>query len=72
MSCLSSSGALISPVETTTTLCDAHRCRINRFKGSEVDWVQCDGCDRWIHLFCVGLKAGEVKKMKEFYCEFCN
>ena len=70
VSCLTSA-ALISPAETSTTSCDARRCKIHQFKESKVDWVQCDGCDRWMHLFCVGIKKDDLKAMEDFYCEFC-
>ena len=61
VSCLTSA-ALISPAETSTTSYDAHSCKIHRFKGTEVDWVQCDGCDRWMHLFCIGKMILKVWK----------
>ena len=74
MSRLTSNG-INSLRETSTTSCDAHRCKIEKFRGSKEDWVQCDECDKWIHLFCAGLKGnvleGDDDKKMEFSCEFC-
>lgn len=40
--------------------------------GKEVHWVQCDGCELWFHLYCIGLKQEQVKEDEEFICKACK
>eukprot|EP00096_Caligus_rogercresseyi_P011047 TRINITY_DN422_c0_g1_i1.p1 TRINITY_DN422_c0_g1~~TRINITY_DN422_c0_g1_i1.p1 ORF type:complete len:1514 (+),score=534.84 TRINITY_DN422_c0_g1_i1:112-4653(+) len=40
--------------------------------GKEVHWVQCDGCEKWFHLHCIGLKPEQVKEDEEFICKDCK
>lgn len=39
--------------------------------GTEVDWVQCDGCNKWFHMVCVGLSKGDLKPDEDFVCKSC-
>ena len=65
--------ALIHPKEVSTPTCDAACCKIQHFKGKEsIDWVQCDGCDKWLHSYCIGLSIKEIEKMLNFYCDECS
>lgn len=36
-----------------------------------MDWVQCDGCNKWFHMVCVGLQKGELKPDEDFVCKTC-
>ncbi|XP_062579329.1 lysine-specific demethylase 5A-like isoform X3 [Saccostrea cucullata] len=40
--------------------------------GEEVNWVQCDRCEEWYHLLCVGLGADEVTEDEEYECFKCK
>lgn len=41
--------------------------------GSEVDWVQCDGgCNKWFHMYCVGIDKTQIKPDEDFICNFCK
>ncbi|TRY70876.1 hypothetical protein TCAL_02904 [Tigriopus californicus] len=40
--------------------------------GKEVHWVQCDGCELWFHLYCIGLKPEQVSEDEEFICKACK
>lgn len=40
--------------------------------GEEVNWVQCDHCEEWYHLLCVGLGSDEVKEDEDYKCFKCN
>merc|ERR1712061_369186 len=50
--------------------CSAKRCQ--RPTGKEVHWVQCDGCELWLHLHCIGLKPEEVPEDEDFICRDCK
>lgn len=39
--------------------------------GEEVDWVQCDKCEQWYHLTCLGLSKKDVSADDDFMCTFC-
>ena len=38
----------------------------------KVHWVQCDKCELWYHLFCIGLKPHDIKEDEDFVCKFCK
>jgi len=40
--------------------------------GKEVHWVQCDGCELWLHLTCIGLKPEQVSEDEDFICRDCK
>ena len=42
------------------------------FPGEEVNWVQCDGCEEWFHLLCVGLAEDEVSENEDYMCFRCK
>ena len=39
---------------------------------SQVHWVQCDKCELWYHLFCIGLKPHDIKEDEDFNCKNCK
>ncbi|XP_078594728.1 lysine-specific demethylase 5A-like isoform X17 [Branchiostoma floridae x Branchiostoma japonicum] len=49
--------------------CAAKRCL--QPTGDEVDWVQCDRCEEWFHLVCVGLKHQPTDD-EEYVCRCCK
>merc|ERR1712066_196698 len=40
--------------------------------GKEVHWVQCDGCELWLHLNCIGLRPHDVSEDEDFICRDCK
>ena len=38
----------------------------------QVHWVQCDKCELWYHLFCIGLKPHDIKEDEDFVCKNCK
>lgn len=39
--------------------------------GAKIDWVQCDGCELWYHLKCVGLTPDQCSDDDEYHCPSC-
>ncbi|BFZ10485.1 hypothetical protein BsWGS_13524 [Bradybaena similaris] len=50
--------------------CSAHKCL--RPTGEAVNWVQCDRCELWFHLLCVGLKKDEILDDEDYVCFNCQ
>ncbi|KAK3104094.1 hypothetical protein FSP39_024364 [Pinctada imbricata] len=50
--------------------CAAIKCL--RPTGEEVNWVQCDRCEEWYHLLCVGLSSEEITEDEEYECFKCK
>ncbi|RUS89616.1 hypothetical protein EGW08_002634 [Elysia chlorotica] len=40
--------------------------------GEAVNWVQCDRCELWFHLLCVGIKAEEIRDDEDYVCFGCR
>ncbi|XP_064633580.1 lysine-specific demethylase 5A-like isoform X2 [Lineus longissimus] len=40
--------------------------------GEEVNWVQCDKCELWFHLLCVGLAENEISENEDYVCFSCR
>ncbi|NP_001002166.2 lysine-specific demethylase 5B-B [Danio rerio] len=55
--------------EEDMTLCPAESCL--QPEGEEVDWVQCDCCNRWFHMICVGVSA-ELAAEEDYMCVSCS
>lgn len=50
-------------------ICAAPSC--SRPSGDEVGWVQCDVCEKWYHLACVGLSPERAEAMDSYNCRLC-
>jgi len=50
--------------------CSAAKCL--KPTGEEVNWVQCDRCEKWFHLLCVGLGEDEVSESEDYVCHRCR
>lgn len=38
-----------------------------------MDWVQCDGgCNKWFHMFCVGMDKTQIRPDVDFICTCCK
>ena len=36
-----------------------------------MEWVQCDKCEGWYHVVCVGISAQDASKIDEYVCPYC-
>merc|ERR1711893_521629 len=52
--------------------CSASNPKCRRPTGKQVHWVQCDTCELWFHLFCIGLKPHNIKEEEDFNCKNCK
>lgn len=50
--------------------CSAPQCI--RPMASAINWVQCDLCQNWLHLVCVGLTNESVEKIESYSCFTCK
>ncbi|XP_046406090.1 lysine-specific demethylase 5A isoform X2 [Ischnura elegans] len=50
--------------------CAAEPCR--KPTGRELLWVQCDACNAWYHLHCIGMKKEQLQPDQDFMCPSCQ
>nr|XP_054751747.1 lysine-specific demethylase 5A-like isoform X1 [Lytechinus pictus] len=50
-------------------ICSAKKCL--RPLGDDINWVQCDMCEKWYHLLCIGMKQ-QPEEDEEFFCRVCT
>ena len=50
--------------------CSAGKCL--KPVGQEVNWVQCDRCELWFHLLCIGMKQEDLVENEDFMCALCR
>jgi len=51
--------------------CSASWPKCIRPTGPHVYWVQCDTCDLWYHMACIGLEQSQVSEEEDFNCRNC-
>ena len=40
--------------------------------GEEVSWVQCDKCEEWFHMICIGVAEDEISETEDYICFQCR
>lgn len=40
--------------------------------GQEVDWIQCDSCNKWFHMLCVGVDKTKFADEEDYACRLCE
>lgn len=50
-------------------MCASKSC--SRPSGDEVGWVQCDACELWFHLVCIGLSSEKAEALDSYKCTLC-
>ncbi|XP_041348681.1 lysine-specific demethylase 5A-like isoform X2 [Gigantopelta aegis] len=63
-------GMLVDDDDNNDEDCSATKCL--KPVGEEVNWVQCDKCEKWLHLLCVGLSKEEVSEDMDYVCFECK
>lgn len=55
-----------------SNICEVCQC-LSTSSGYHDQWIGCNGCKRWFHTSCVGIKnEREVRDIDKFYCESCE
>lgn len=50
--------------------CSAPQCLLP--SGDQISWVQCDHCQEWFHLMCVGLTKEYAEQIDTYICGSCK
>ena len=50
--------------------CSALQCL--QPSGDQISWVQCDRCQEWFHLMCVGLTKEYAEQIDTYICGSCK
>lgn len=51
---------------------DEDQCFMCNMK-KQSDWIQCDQCDKWFHIICVGLTPDTIPDQNDkYYCPNCR
>ena len=64
------SRSTVNVIDYDTNICYYPDCKGD--PAGKVNWIQCDGCDRWYHWSCLGLRKREVDAMDDFNCSECS
>ncbi|XP_071817474.1 lysine-specific demethylase 5A-like isoform X3 [Apostichopus japonicus] len=54
--------------EEDDEICSAKRCL--QPAGDDINWVQCDCCEKWYHLLCIGMTS-QPSEDEEYICKIC-
>ncbi|CAG8143715.1 unnamed protein product [Penicillium salamii] len=64
--------------ESDTNLASCAGCHLVRIPADseeqdEDTWINCDGCNRWFHILCVGFKTDrEIRTIDKYICRLCR
>ena len=47
-------------------------CSCNKIENPDYDYIFCEGCKKWFHYFCVGLKNEQNISNLHFKCKTCR
>jgi hypothetical protein len=50
--------------------CAAGQCK--RPDGNKVEWVYCERCAKWYHMFCLNVNPKDVRDDPDFVCSNCQ
>lgn len=51
--------------------CSAPECIINKITGENINWVECEICSKWYHIYCV-TKDESQTELEDFSCNYCS
>lgn len=40
--------------------------------GDQLEWIQCDLCEKWFHFLCIGLQKDDVPEHEDYECSACR
>lgn len=40
--------------------------------GDQLEWIQCDLCEKWFHFLCIGLQKDDVAEHEDYECSVCR
>lgn len=46
--------------------------RCKRPDGNKVEWVYCERCSKWYHMFCLNVNPKDVRDDPDFVCSNCQ
>jgi hypothetical protein len=58
---------IMPPMETWETHCIC-KSPLN----PDYMYIQCEECEKWFHIQCVGLSSNEVETVEKWYCNDCE
>ena len=68
-----SSRALSKPIEVDNgEKCAAAPCRTQHFREKNVQWVLCELCNSWLHVYCEHITKQELKLIRKYVCHSCK
>ena len=38
----------------------------------EIHWIQCENCEKWFHMDCIGMKPGQIPDEQVWKCKRCR
>ena len=54
-------------IDTAEEICEASPCSVSMCDQLVVEWVQCDSCSKWFHLFCINID----RVHDDWVCQCC-
>ena len=54
-------------VENVEEVCEAYPCNVSQCGQPVVNWVQCENCSKWFHLFCIDVD----RVHDDWVCKHC-
>ena len=60
----------LSEIEANQDDCAANPCL--RPPDLQIDWIQCNNCELWFHMDCIGVDPELVKINEDFICKNCT
>ena len=60
----------IKIIGSVSETCDAKECKSPKDK--VINWIQCDSCQKWLHMVCVGMQKKVADRIDFYTCSGCT